>query len=668
FGSEPIPGMEGCNHLRFAPEIKVTPDTSQASTPTGINVEVHVPQEGQLNPEGLAQSTVKSIEVTLPAGVSLDPSAAEGLQACTANTGSPLDGQLGVPGDQVGYEGVRAFPLEPGVSAPAFTPYKPQSTDALTAGYSETLQPGVNFCPEASKVATVKITTPLLPNPVTGAMYLASPQNFNVFPPENPFATHLAMYLIAEDPVSGSLVKLPGRVELGGEPGANSELAPGQIRSYFEDNPQLPFEDAEVRFFGGERAPLATPDHCGTYTTQATYTPWDGGPPTHASSSFQITTGPDGSPCPAASLPFNTELHSSVSPINAASFTALSTTLSRPSGDQNIQSVTLHYPPGLSGLLTGVSLCGEPQANDGTCPQSSEIGESTVSVGVGGQPFTVTGGAAYITGPFNGTGACTVGQAGCAPFGLSIVTPAKAGPFDLQQGQPVIVRAKIEIDPLTAALTITTNGPSQPYHIPTIIEGFPLPIEHINVLTNRPGFTFNPTNCNRTQTTGQINAAEGATTTVSAPFQITNCQALKFTPKFTVTTSGKTSKANGASLTTRLEEPAGALGTQANIAKVKVELPIALPSRLTTLQKACTQAQFQTNPAGCPPESIIGHATVHTPVLPVPLQGPAYFVSNGAEEFPNLIMVLQGYGVQIELVGDTRIHKGITSTTFKTVP
>ena len=163
--------------------------------------------------------------------------------------------------------------------------------------------------------------------------------------------------------------------------------------------------------------------------------------------------------------------------------------------------------------------------------------------------------------------------------------------------------------------------------------------------------------------------SEGGTSTISTPFQVTNCAALKFEPKFSVSTSGKTSRANGASLTAKLTYPNVPQGTDADIAKVKVELPKQLPSRLTTLQKACTAAQFHANPAGCPAASIVGHAKAITPLVPVPLEGPAYFVSNGGEAFPNLIVVLQGYGVTIDLVGDTFISKaGVTSSTFKTVP
>jgi hypothetical protein len=638
--TQPMGALDGCDRLPFTPEIKVSPDSQQASRPTGLTVDVHVPQEGQLNGEGLAQSNIKNIVVTLPDGVTLNPSGGDGLLGCSEA--------------QIGFEGSKELQpeFEPGVKTLAFTPKLPGSY-----GASEALNPGVNFCPNASKIAEATIRTPLLPNPLKGFVYLASPQNFSAMPQENPFETHVAMYLVAEDPVSGSLVKIPGSVELGGQPGVEG-LAPGQIRSTFANNPQLPFEDAELHFFGGERAPLASPSHCGKYTTNATFTPWSGEEPANSQSSFEVTSGPNGSPCPGAALPFSASLASGTTNNNAESYTALDRTMSREDGQEPIQSVTLHYPAGISGLLSDVKLCGEAEANAGTCGPESQIGETIVSVGVGGDPFTVTGGKVFITGPYEG-----------APFGLSITNPAKAGPFDLKEGRPVVVRAKIEVDPSTAALTITTDPSGSPFAIPTIIEGFPLQIQHVNVLVNRPGFTFNPSNCAPTAVTGVIDSSEGASSPVSVPFQATNCAFLKFTPKFTVSTSGKTSKAGGASLTAKVTEPSEPFGSQANISKVKVELPKQLPSRLTTLQKACTAAQFEANPAGCPTPSVIGHAKVTTKLVPVPLEGPIYFVSHGGEAFPSLEIVLQGYGVKIVLVGATFISKaGITSTTFKTVP
>jgi hypothetical protein len=169
--------------------------------------------------------------------------------------------------------------------------------------------------------------------------------------------------------------------------------------------------------------------------------------------------------------------------------------------------------------------------------------------------------------------------------------------------------------------------------------------------------------------TGTVTSNEQASSPVSIPFQVTNCGDLKFEPKFTTSTSGKTSKAHGASLTTKVTYPNVPQGADADITRVKVDLPKQLPSRLTTLQKACTNAQFEKNPANCPSESKIGYAVVHTPLLPVPLVGPAIFVSHGGEAFPSLTMVLQGDNVTVDLVGTTNISKaGITSTTFKTLP
>jgi hypothetical protein len=635
--SRAMPELAGCEKLDFSPTIGVKPDGTAGSTPTGLNVDLHVPQETTENPVGLAEADVKNTTVTLPAGVQLSPSAADGLQACS--------------NAQIGFERYEELDNS-GRQTPIF---KEKVYNPTTQKEEATL------CPDASKIANVKIKTPLLEGELEGSVYLAAPQNFTGLP-ENPFSSLIAMYLVAEEPKAGVLVKLPGKVSL--------NEATGQITTTFENTPQLPFSDLKLEFFGTDRAPLATPARCGAYGTEASFTPWAGDEPIGVSSKpFEITSGPEvqtasgvggpsSTPCPGAALPFAPSLQSGTTNINAGSFSNLTTTLSREDGQQNIQSVTLHYPPGLSGLLSGVELCPEAQANAGSCGPNSQVGETIVSVGLGGDPFSVTGGKVYLTGPYDG-----------APFGLSIVNPAKAGPFDLQEGRPVVVRAKIEVNPLNAALTVTTNTPAEGYAIPSIIEGIPLQIKHVNVNITRPGFAFNPTDCNPAAVTGTIDSAEGASSPVSIPFQVTNCASLRFEPKFAVSTSGKTSRTNGASLHVNLTYPSESMGKDANIAKVKVELPKQLPSRLTTLQKACTAAQFHANPAGCPAASLVGHAKAITPLVPVALEGPAYFVSNGNEAFPNLIVVLQGYGVTIDLVGDTFISKaGVTSSTFKTVP
>ncbi len=591
-------GITGCNELPFDPSLTAVPDRQEASSPTGLTVRVHVPQEASENALGLASSSLKGTTVTLPEGLSVNPAGANGLQACSEA--------------QIGFEGE-----EPSSGLDLFTATLPSP-----------------FCPAASKVATVKIKTPLLPagQLVEGAVYLAA-QN------ENPFGSLIAMYIVAEDPISGVLVKLPLKVSL------NQET--GQLTSTLENSPQLPFEDAEFHFFGGPRAPLATPARCRTYTTNTSFTPWSGNQPVHSSSSFAITAGPGGGPCPSQ-LPFTPILAAGATNINGAAFTPLTTTISREDGNQDIQTIQLHYPPGLSGILTGVKLCPETQANAGTCPPESLIGHATASVGLGSEPYTVTGGEVFLTEKYQGS-----------PFGLSIVTPAVAGPFNLGK---VIVRARIDIDPHTFAITVTTSS------IPHILDGIPLEIKHVNATIDRPAFTVNPTNCKPMAITGTISSVEETTAPVSTPFQAANCASLRFAPKLQVTTSGKTSKANGASLTVKLTYPNNALGSYTNIAKVKVDLPKQLPSRLTTLQKACPAKTFETNPATCPTASIVGHATATTPLLPVPVTGPAYLVSHGNEAFPNLTILLQGYGITGELIGNTYIKKGITSNTFKTTP
>jgi hypothetical protein len=607
--------LDGCNRLSFEPSIRVTPDGTEAASPTGLTVDVHVPQDSVTVANGLAESNVRTVSVTLPEGVRLNPSAADGLQACPESLIGYLPGETGPSGELL-----------------------------FTAALPEPFAQGVNFCPDASKVATVKISSPLLPGGQTlnGAVYLATPApNGAVEPGHNPFDSTVALYIEAFDPISGTLVKLPGRVTL--------DQSTGRISTTFENTPQLAFEDAEIRFFGGERAPLATPSRCGSYTTEATFTPWSGNPPVISRSTFNITTGPHGRPCPGT-LPFSPSMNVGSPSINAGGFSPLVTTISRDDGQQNLQTVQLHMAPGMSGILAGVPLCPEAQANLGICSSASQIGETIVSVGVGGEPYTVTGGKVYLTEHY-----------GAGQFGLSIVNPAVAGPFDLGK---VVVRASIQVDPSTAQLTIVTT------EIPKIIDGFPLEIKHVNVNINRPGFTFNPTSCSPMAVTGTIGSWEGASSPLSTPFQVTNCAALKYSPSFSTTTAATATKTNGASLNFRIAYPKNAMGSQAWFNFARFQIPKQLPARLTTIQKACLATTFEHDRAACPAASIIGHALVHTQVLPVPLEGPVYFVSYGGAKFPDAVLVLKGYGITIELHGHTFINgkTGVTTATFESLP
>ena len=271
-------------------------------------------------------------------------------------------------------------------------------------------------------------------------------------------------------------------------------------------------------------------------------------------------------------------------------------------------------------------------------------------MGSGPHPYWVKGGRVYLTGPYNG-----------GPFGLSIVVPTSAGPFTLTGNAGFgreVVRASIRVNPATAQITVVSDP------LPTILQGIPLQIRTINVTIDRQDFMFNPTNCEPLSVTATITSTQSTAANLSSPVQATNCKTLPFKPSFTASTAGKTSKAGGASLVVKVAQRPG----EANIRKVDLQLPLALPARLTTLQKACTAAQFTANPAGCPEASDIGTATAITPILSVPVTGPAYLVSHGGAAFPDVEFVLQGEGVEIVLDGGTDIKKGITYSKFETVP
>jgi hypothetical protein len=655
-----FPQMTGCDQLHFEPSLGVAPSppgpgpaqegTSQADTPSAYSVNLKVPQTEGFRER--ATPDLKDATVTLPEGVSVSPSAATGLVGCQ---------ETGPEGINIGSSNIG--PAGQDLGDPEATEFGGGYEGGNNSQYDDSVYhtaPG--HCLPASKLGSVEVCTSVLPNranseghveegvkaceehegiaPLQGSVYLAQPKCGGAGQPEctPASATNGELYgLYIEVAGSGQIFKLSGKVE--------ANPATGQLTSTFAENPQLPFSELRLHLHGGPRAPLANPQSCGTFTTTSLLEPWS-----HQPAPGEAAGTPDASPSSAfvisgcAGNPFNPSFSAGTTSSAAGAYSPFTLTFSRNDGEQDLAGLNVTLPPGLLGKLAGVEQCPEVQANAGTCGPNSQIGSVSVLAGPGTQPYYVTGGQVYLTGPYNG-----------GPFGLSIVVPAKAGPFNLGNE---VVRAAIHINPQTGQVSVSNA-------IPQIRDGVPFRLRTANVEINRPNFTFNATNCSPSSVSGSIGGSGGASAAVSSPYQATGCGSLPFAPQFSASTQGQASKANGASLTVKVGYPQG---NYANIKKVDVSLPKALPSRLTTLQKACTESQFAANPAGCPAASAVGTATATTPLLNSPLTGPAYLVSRGGAAFPDLVILLQGEGVEIELVGNTDIKNGITYSRFETVP
>jgi hypothetical protein len=572
-------GLE-CAGLKFEPAFKLTQGSTVSDAPDSLTTEVSIPQEAARE-----QSQVKSASFTLPEGMTLDPSAAYGLQDCT--------------------------PAQAHINSEEF---------------------GTN-CPDASKVGTVSLEVPTLPpGSLTGSVYLGGPESGPITGP--PYT----IYVVANSERYGVSVRLKGEVI--------PNETEGQVTTVFAPPlPEQPFTSIALHFDRGVLTSVANPLVCGTPTGKTSFAPTS-----TETSSANAAFGASVTGC-SAPIPFALSQAAEGEIATGGGHTSFTYGLTRPEGDQYLKEVKTVLPAGLVGEIPDVTLCGEAAANAGTCGPASKIGTVSVAAGSGSSPY-VFNGSMYMTGPYNG-----------APFGLSIVVPAVAGPFNLGN---VISRATININPTTAQVTAVSS-------LPTIVGGIPIRLRSLSVNVNRQGFLLNPTNCTTplriesTLTSTTSTVQEGLYSPFPSASPLEGCSGLAFKPTFTASTSGKPSKANGASLVTTITQPAG----QANIKSVFVTLPKQLPSRLTTLQKACLAKVFEANPLACAkeaPGSEVGTATAITPTLPVPMTGPVFLVSHGGEEFPALELVLEGDGVRVIVEGKTNIKKGITTTNFATTP
>ena len=569
----PPVGVDGCDKVPFEPTAQVTPGPSEShyGTGDGITTELKVTQNEESNE--INTSDIRDAHLMLPEGLTLNPSAARGLDACTQAQ------------------------LAKGVDVPS-------------------------TCPAASKIGTVNVETDLPPGSLSGNVYLGKANGTGAItgPPY--------LIFIDAESVYGVSLRLAGTVI------PNAET--GRLEVSFLDNPQLPFSSLTLTLNGGNRAPLANPASCAPAPTAFTFTPWTAGAALSATSPF----APAGCPNP---IPFAPAQSAQDTSNKGGAFTSYTFNLQRDDTQQYMNAVQATLPAGLVGLIPSVPRCAEPAASAGTCASSSKIGTATAGAGSGSEPYGFSG-PVYLTGPYNG-----------APYGLSIPIEAAAGPFDLGR---VTTRVGLSVEQYTGRVIATAT-------LPRIVGGVPLRLRSLSVAVDRSNFLFNPSYCGGLSTDSVLGSQAGAISSVATPFQVTDCGALPFKPVFTASSPTAPSRANGASLEVGFTQPAH----QANIRSVVASLPKVLPSRDSTLKLACPEATFATGYKNCPDGSRVGSATVGTPVLPDKLTGPAYLVSHGGAAFPDLDLFLEGdNGVKVVLIGNTDITKGITTSTFASVP
>jgi len=568
----PPRGTAGCERVPFDPTLVGTPDPpAKSGSPSGFTFDLSIPQTNV--PSAIGQSDLRKAVVTLPEGVRVSPSSAHGLGAC----------------------------------APAQVGLGSESEAA---------------CPDNSRIGSVVVDTPLLPDPLTGSVFLASPH-------DNPFGSLLAIYLVVHGP--GVTIKLAGHVI--------SDSSTGQVSTVFDDNPQLPFSRLHLVFNGGPTAPLSLPQQCGTYTTEATLTSWSGRI-VPANSTFTVSHDGQGAPCPASQ--FSPDFAAATEDPAAGGASPLNLAFSRDDDDEEFAAVTVNMPNGLAGKIANVALCSESDAKTGSCPEASRIGRVTVGAGAGSNPFYIDAGRAYLTGPYKS-----------APFGIAIVVPAVAGPFNLGN---VVVRSSIFVDKHTAELRVISDS------LPRILEGIPLDVRDVRVSVDRSDFTVNPTNCAQKTITGVLTSTEGKTAAVSSRFRAADCALLPFKPRFglSVGSSGHTARNATVPLSTTLTMPP----RSANLRYVRVTLPSTINARLTVINRACTRTVYE---AGRCEAARAGTAVANTPLLRDPLHGNVYFVKNG-HPLPDLFIALRGQ-VDFDLIGRISIpNSKFLATTFDAIP
>jgi hypothetical protein len=598
--------LESCAGISFSPDAQAFVANPRASSPSGFDFALDVNTEGLLQPDGLNPAATREAVVTLPGGMTINPSVGAGLLGCA-----------------------------------------PAQYAAETAS-----SPPGGGCPNGSKIGEFTVKSPLFEKAIEGSIFLAAPF-------DNPFGTLIGLYLVAKSTERGILVKVPG--ELDADPGTGSLVAT------FEGLPQLPYTDLKIQFREGQRSPLATPGVCGAFGTHVSLTPWSGaGAEISTTLSTPITGGIEGHPCPQATPAFVPQAQAGSINSQAGAYTPFFIHLTRKDSEQEITSYSTVLPPGLTGQIAGIPYCsdaaieaarhrgGFEEAGHPSCPPATEIGHTVSGYGVG-PALEYQPGGLYLAGPFHGS-----------TFSVVAIDSATVGPFDLGT---IVVRSAIDVDPQTAQVSIDSSGSDPIPHIidgiPIHLRDIRVYISKSH-FTDNPT-SCEPFKVQSRLTGSGASFATSADDTVAmavSPYQAFGCRSLPFEPQLKLRLRGGTRRGDFPELRAEVRPRAG----DANISAAKVTLPASEFLEQRHIKTICTRPEFATE--RCPSASVYGTAQALSPLLAQPLEGPVYLRAAPERTLPDLVADLHGggLGLRIEVVGHIdSIHGGLRGT-FESAP
>jgi hypothetical protein len=613
----------GCDKVPFDPSVQVDPGTNAVDSPSPATVTTKLPFDpareggevrvnGKGETEGISQSHVRKGEVTLPKGMGLNPSGAQGLVACT---------------DQAFRKGQRNYN---------------------------------NACPNESIIGTVEVDSAPLAEPLKGNVYVGTQKSRD---PQS--GEEFRILLEAKNENEGIAARLIGRVKADPATGQLTAVLNDKLVGEFAGNlpeglPQVPFESIRVHF-NESRQVLTSPPIC-TAGGTSHFEPWARlGENKPVNSAVTLSKDPSGGDCPKtmAERKFAPGYTAKTDKTKAGSYSPFRVHIGRPDGQQELKVVNVTLPKGLTGKLAGIPYCseadlasaaassGKAQQANSSCSTKSMIGTTSTESGTGPNPLKL-GGKAFLAGPYKG-----------APLSMAVITPAVSGPFDLGT---VVVRVALNVSPSTAQINAVSDT------IPDVFGGVKLDIRTIDVNVDRKKFMLNPTNCAKQATSGVINGGGADPTNpaafssyaVNAPFHATKCKNLGFKPTLHTRLFGPVKRAKNPRIRAILEARKG----DANLSRTALTLPHSLFLDQGHIRTVCTRVQLAAK--ACPKAAVYGHAEAKTPLLSKKLKGPVYLVSS-SHELPDLVADLRGQ-VNIQLHGVISSKRGGLKTVFNPLP